>query len=75
VPLDAVRVFTPSAVPTVQLPTVATPDPLETAVPPVTDPPPAVTAKVTDTPVIMAPFWSRTITDGGSATSVPGDAV
>jgi hypothetical protein len=74
-PLVATTVFVPSAEPTVQLPEVATPEAFVTTVPPVTVPPPAVTANVTEAPASGAPFWSRTITDGGSGTSVPGDAV
>src|SRR5687768_6613659 len=68
----AVSVFAPAAAPSVQLPTVAMPLPFVEAAPPVTLPPPPVTAKVTDVPAITALLnWSRTSTDGGVATAVP----
>jgi hypothetical protein len=44
---DAVSVFVPGVLPSLQLPTVATPEASVVAVPPVTLPPPEATAKVT----------------------------
>jgi hypothetical protein len=77
---DALRWFSPSVGPIVQLVTVATPLAFVTTVvddvagPDVdallTVPPPAVTAKVTLTPPSALPFVSNTVTEGGSATAV-----
>ena len=52
----AVSVFAPAATPRVQLPTVATPLALVVCAPPVSDPPPAVTAKVTAVPCTTLPY-------------------
>ena len=53
----------------------ATPEEFETTCEPVSEPPPAVTAKSTVTPLIGLPLASVTSTDGGSPTAVPGAAV
>src|SRR5579863_2329930 len=60
----ASRAFEPTVLPTVQDPTVAVPVASVVAVAPVTLPPPLVTEKVTVTPDITAPCWSRTTADG-----------
>ncbi len=65
----AVSVLRPGA-PRVQLPTVAMPDALLTADPPVTEPPPWVTANVTVTPLMGVPLVSRTSTAGATGTAV-----
>ena len=70
-PLVAARVLVPTIVPSVQLPTVATPLLLVIAVPPVIVPPPALTENVTVTPTTGFPLASRTITLGGTATAAP----
>src|SRR3981081_2542534 len=77
VPLVAVSRLAPSPAPRVQLPTVAIPAELVVAVPPVIDPPPTVTAKVTGTPAIGDPLTSFTMTDGSfaAATCAPGGAI
>jgi hypothetical protein len=74
-PAEATRVFVPIAVPKVQLPTVATPEELVTAEPPVSEPPPLATMKLTETPAIGFPVWSLTITEGGVATADPAVAL
>jgi hypothetical protein len=71
----AVTVFEPSAVPSVQLVTVAMPEASVTRVPPVIEPPPLVTANVTVTPANGDPLSSRTMTDGLSCTVVPVEPV
>src|SRR6188768_722516 len=52
--------FWPAELPRVQLPTVATPAGLVTAVAPAIDPPPDTTAKLTDTPDFGLPLASFT---------------
>src|SRR5438309_188823 len=64
----AVSVFAPSPVPSVQLPTVATPLASVVAFGPVTEPPPEPTEKVTATPETGLPWLSVTSTDGAVAT-------
>jgi len=54
-PLVAVRVLEPAVVPRVQLPTVAMPEALVVAEPPVSEPPPEPIAKVTPTPATTLP--------------------
>ena len=71
----AVRTFSPAVVPSVQLPTAATPDASVTALSPVTEPPPAATAKTTVAPEMGIPPASVTSTLGGVATAVPAIAV
>ena len=68
--LVAVSVFAPAVVPRVQLPTVAMPEAFVVAEPPVSDPPPAATAKVTLTPATGLPCASVTRTLGAVATAV-----
>ena len=71
-PLDvAVRVFTPAVLPSVQLPTVATPLTLVVDEVPVALPPPNATAKVTATPLTALPLWSVTRTEGAVAIAAP----
>jgi hypothetical protein len=53
--VEAVREFDPASVPSVQPPTVATPDAFVVTEPPVIVPPPLVTVNVTGTPAIAAP--------------------
>jgi hypothetical protein len=67
----AVSVLVPAAGPRVQLPTVAMPFASVVWVPPVTLPPPVVTAKVTATPATGLFDASFTTTDGGGLTAVP----
>jgi hypothetical protein len=74
-PDEAVRLFGPAAGPSFQLPTVAMPLALDVAVPPVTDPPPVATAKVTVAPEMALPFASVILTDGAVATFDPATAV
>jgi hypothetical protein len=71
----AVSVLVPVAAPSVQLPTVATPDAFVTCDPPVNVPPPLATANITVIPLTGLPFASRTVTEGGTATAVPVGAV
>ena len=71
----AVSVLAPAVVPSVQLPTVAMPEALVVAEAPVTEPPPAVAAKVTVTPGQTLLRESLTITLGAVATAVPTVAV
>ena len=59
-PDAAVSVFVPAAVPSFQLPTVAIPLELVVAVPPVTEPPPVATVKVTVVPATALPLASVT---------------
>jgi hypothetical protein len=73
--VEAVREFDPATVPSVQPPTVATPDAFVVAELPVIVPPPLVTANETGTPAIAAPRWSFTITEGSSLTAAPPTAV
>jgi hypothetical protein len=68
--LVAVSVFAPTVVPSVQLPTVATPLPFVVVEAPVTLPPPDATANVTGTPRTGLLNRSFTITLGGDATAV-----
>ena len=63
--------FGPADVPRRQLPTAAIPFAFVVADPPVTDPPPAVTANVTATFAIGLSPASVTSTDGGVGTSSP----
>src|SRR5712671_3206260 len=74
-PAIATSVLVPPFGPSVQLPTVAIPDGFVVVWSPVTVPPPLVTANVTATPPTGDPLWSRSMTDGRSATSAPGAAV
>ena len=67
----ACSVWLPRAVPTVQAPTVARPAVFVETTPPVTDPPPPVTVKVTGTPDTALPAASRTTTLGRVDTAVP----
>ncbi len=71
----AVSVLAPAVVPRVQLPTVAMPEALVVAEAPVTEPPPAVAAKVTVTPGQTLLCESLTITLGAVATAEPTVAV
>ena len=71
----ALRTFAPADGPSVHDPTVAMPAAFVTAVAPVTDPPPDVTEKVTDTPDVGLPFASLMMTDGGTGTALPAAAV
>jgi hypothetical protein len=73
--IEAVREFNPATVPSVQPPTVATPDAFVVTEPPVREPPPLVTTNVTGTPAIAAPRWSFTMTEGSSVTAAPATAV
>lgn len=69
-PTDAVNVFGPAPAPRLHEPTVAIPDASVVTDPPVTEPPPAVTTKFTDTPAIGTAFWSVTSTDGAGETTL-----
>ncbi len=69
--LVALSVFVPAVVPRVQLPTVAMPEEFVVAEPPVIEPPPEATAKVTATPETGLLFASVTSTLGLMATAVP----
>jgi hypothetical protein len=73
--VEAVRVFEPAVVPSVQPPTVATPALFVVCVPPVTEPPPLATAKVTVTPLTGFPFASFTVTAGAVLTADPAVAL
>jgi hypothetical protein len=64
-------VFTPRAVPRVQLPTVAMPVLFVVCVGPVIAPPPLVTLNVTLTPATPAPEASLNLTDGATLTAPP----
>src|SRR5262245_27166317 len=71
-PVDvAVSVFVPGAGPNVQLPTVAIPEPLVFWLPPVIEPAPLATAKVTATPETAPPCASVTFTAGAIGTAEP----
>src|SRR5688500_7537863 len=70
----AVIVFGPTAAPSVQLPTVATPEPFVADVGPVMLPPPLATANVTSTMGTPLPSTSVTRTEGGVGTVVPAPA-
>jgi hypothetical protein len=70
-PAVAVRVLVPGVAPSVQLPTVATPEALEVAGEPATVPPPLATANVTLTPFTGFPLASLTVTAGAMTTAVP----
>ena len=72
--LVAVSVFVPAVVPRVQLPTVAMPAEFVVAEPPLTEPPPDATAKVTAIPETGLLFGSVTSTLGLVATAVPAVA-
>jgi hypothetical protein len=67
----AVAVLVPTIVPSVHPPTVAMPLAFVVCVVLVIEPPPPVTAKVTDTPATGFPAASRTITAGFEATTAP----
>src|SRR6185437_2113582 len=70
----ATTVSGPANEPSVQVPRLATPDPLVVGVVPVIDPlraPPAARANVTDTPDTGLPNWSVTLAPGVVATAVP----
>ena len=70
--LVAVRVLllVPAVVPSFQEPTVAMPEALVVWEPPVSEPPPDATAKVTETPETGLPNWSVTSAEGAVATFV-----
>jgi len=70
----AVTVLGPGVFPSVHDPTVAMPAASVTAEGFVSDPPPAVTAKVTVAPANGALFWSFTITEGAGVAVVPATA-
>ena len=75
-PVDVtVRVFRPAEAPRVHDPTVAMPLAFVDCVPPVTDPPPVVAAKVTATPGTALPYWSVTLTLGAVGTAVDAAAL
>ena len=61
----------PAVVPRVQLPTVAMPEVLVVAEPPVREPPPVAISKVTLTLATGLPNWSFTMTLGAVETAVP----
>src|SRR6266550_7378490 len=69
----AVSVFAPAFVPSVQLPTVATPDALVVALAPVIVPPPLATAKVIANPGTPFPNASDTLTAGRTGTGLPAN--
>ena len=71
----ALSVFTPVAVPSIQLPTAAIPLLPVLGVAPVTLPPPDATANVTLTPDTAFPFASVTFTEGLVLTALPAEAV
>ena len=71
----AVSVFAPAIVPSVQLPTVATPKASVVGVSPVAEPPPEATAKVTTTPETGFPPASVTSTLGAAATAEAATAL
>ena len=71
----AVNVLVPATTPSVQPPTVATPLAFVVCAPPVSDPPPAVTAKVTAVPCTTLPYWSFTTTLGAVDSVEPALAV
>jgi hypothetical protein len=68
------KVFWPGTGPSVQLPTVAMPEPLVFWLAPVIDPPPPVTANVTATPETAPPCASVTFTAGATGTALPAVA-
>jgi len=70
----AVSVLAPMPLPRVQEPSVAMPLALVVVVPPVMDPPPEATAKVTEVPLTGLPLPSTTRTEGATATAVPTGA-
>src|SRR5205807_8065836 len=71
-PEAAVNVFGPAVGPRVHAVAAATPSaPVVTGLVGLTLPPPVPGANVTATPATELPNWSRTITDGGTATAVP----
>src|SRR5574341_1083932 len=70
VPADACSVFSPAAVPSVQLPTHATPEAFVTWVVPPALPPPPVTVNVTDKLATPVPPASSAFTHGGDPTAV-----
>src|SRR5213595_2381992 len=71
-PDAAVNVFDPAVGPSVHDATAATPSaPVVTGLVGLTLPPPVPGANVTPTPATGLPNWSRTITDGVTATAVP----
>src|SRR5581483_11991471 len=74
-PEVACSVFEPAVEPSVHEPTVATPSAPVVVLPPVSEPPPELTAKVTETPATGLPYWSVTIADGAVGTSVATVAV
>src|SRR5437879_5880836 len=75
VPDAAVRVLGPATAPSVHDVTAATPSaPVVTGLVGLTLPPPVPGANVTATSATGLPCWSRTITDGGTATAVPTGA-
>lgn len=71
VPVLAVNVCVPLAVPSVQDPAVAAPDAFDTALAFDADPLPVATEKTTVTPATGFPAWLRTTTDGASPTAWP----
>jgi hypothetical protein len=68
-------VLSPPSDPSVQLPTVAAPTELLTALPLETDPPPAAMEKITVAPCTGLLSRSVNFTDGGMATGVPASAI
>jgi hypothetical protein len=70
-PDDAISVFDPATVPSVQLPTVATPSAPVVTLPPVNTPPPDVTANVTFAPSTAIPELDVTFTLGRVTTAIP----
>jgi hypothetical protein len=71
---EAVSVFVPAVDPSVQLPTVATPDAFVVWFAPVIEPPPDATAKVTGVPATGFALPSVTLTDGAGLTTAPAAA-
>ena len=73
-PLVAVIVLDPTVVPSIQLPTVAMPLAFVVVEPPVIEPPPEATAKVTLTPETTLLFASLMMTLGADPTAEPAVA-
>jgi hypothetical protein len=71
----AVSVFAPGLLPSLQLPTVATPAPSVVCDAPVIDPPPLATANVTAIFGTPLPLVSAILTEGGFATVEPTTAL
>jgi hypothetical protein len=73
--VDAVIELPPAVVPSVQEPTVATPEEFVVATAPVIDPPPLATEKFTVAPFTGLLFPSTTFTEGAVVTAEPATAV